>query len=373
LIYKSQSSRYLKVKFMFAGKWIRKSARTTNRKLAQAVEAKLRSDLARGEWGLLERKPAPILRYFLKNDFLPFVESKVKPKTRAGYQYGVQKLLKSRLSGLRMDEINDQKAAEFAARLADYSPSTVNGILRTLRRALRLAEEWGQLARAAKITLLQGERQRERVLTDDEASRYLAAAPPLWRDVATILLGTAMRPGEVYALRWENISLNGERGLIQIIEGKTRAARRMLPMVPAVVGVFQRRHEEQGRPIEGWIFPAGTKCGHIQQGSGKRAHRRALKISEVTPFPVYCLRHTALTRLAEAGVDVFTLARIAGHSSIAIIQRYCHPQSDSVERAFILGENSRALLSNGETSQEATPEVPLPENQDRSPVQQEVR
>jgi integrase len=369
MIYKSLSSRYLKVKFMFAGKWIRKSARTTNRKLAQAVEAKLRSDLARGEFGLLERKPAPILRHFLKNDFLPFVESKVKPKTCAGYQYGVQKLLKSRMSGLRMDCINDQKAAEFAARLANYSPSTVNGILRTLRRALRLAEEWGQLARAAKITLLQGERQRERVLSDDEAARYLAAAPSLWRDVATILLGTAMRPGEAYALRWENVSLNGQRGLIQVVEGKTRAARRMLPMIPAVLEVIHRRFEEQNRPTEGWVFPAQTKSEHIQQGSGKRAHRRALKISEVTPFPVYCLRHTALTRLAAAGVDVFTLARIAGHSSIAIIQRYCHPQSDSVERAFILSENSRGLLSNGETPQGLPPEVPLPENEDRSSVQ----
>jgi integrase len=369
MIYKSQSSRYLKVKFMFAGKWIRKSARTTNRKLAQAVESKLRSDLARGEFGLLERKPAPILRYFLKNDFLSFIESKVKPKTCAGYQYGAQKLLRSRLSNLRMDEINDQKSAQFAARLADYSPSTVNCILRTLRRALRLAEEWGQLDHASKITLLQGERQRERVLTDDEAARYLAAAPPLWRDVATILLGTAMRPGEVYALRWENISLNGERGLIRVVEGKTRAARRMLPMVPAVVGVFQRRHEEQGRPTEGWVFPAGTKSGHIVQGSGKKPHRRALKISEVTPFEPYCLRHTALTRLAESGCDVFTLARIAGHSSIAIIQRYCHPQSDSVERAFAKRENGRALLSNGETTQELPAEVPAQENQDRPSVQ----
>jgi integrase len=345
---------------MYRGKYIRKSSRTTNRKLAQAVEAKIRSELARGEFGLLEKKPAPILRYFLKNDFLPFVESKVKPKTCAGYQYGVQKLLRSRLSNSRMDCINDQKAAEFAARLAKYSPSTVNCILRTLRRALRLAEEWGQLDHAAKITLLQGERQRERVLTDDEAARYLAAAPPLWRDVATILLGTAMRPGEVYALRWENVSLNGQRGLIQIIEGKTRAARRMLPMIPSVFQVFQRRHEEQNRPIEGWIFPAGTKCGHIQQGSGKRAHRRALKISEVTPFPVYSLRHTSLTRLAAAGVDVFTLARIAGHTSVVVTERYCHVQSDSVERAFVMGENGRALLSNGETSQEVMPEVLQP-------------
>jgi integrase len=51
-------------------------------------------------------------------------------------------------------------------------------------------------------------------------------------------------------------------------------------------------------------------------------------------FQPHCLRHSALTRLAEAGYDAFTLARIAGHSSITITQRYCHPQAEAVERAF---------------------------------------
>jgi integrase len=46
------------------------------------------------------------------------------------------------------------------------------------------------------------------------------------------------------------------------------------------------------------------------------------------------MRHTALTRLGESGCDVFTLARIAGHSSITITQRYVHPQADAIERAF---------------------------------------
>jgi hypothetical protein len=38
--------------------------------------------------------------------------------------------------------------------------------------------------------------------------------------------------------------------------------------------------------------------------------------------------------LAESGCDAFTLARIAGHSSITITQPYCHPQADAIERAF---------------------------------------
>jgi integrase len=57
-------------------------------------------------------------------------------------------------------------------------------------------------------------------------------------------------------------------------------------------------------------------------------------VKELNHFQPYVLRHTALTRLAEAGCDVFTLARIAGHSSITITHRYVHPQADAIERAF---------------------------------------
>ena len=48
------------------------------------------------------------------------------------------------------------------------------------------------------------------------------------------------------------------------------------------------------------------------------------------PFVLYSLRHTFLTRLGQSGCDVWTLARVAGHSSIAISARYVHPSEDAV-------------------------------------------
>jgi integrase len=50
----------------------------------------------------------------------------------------------------------------------------------------------------------------------------------------------------------------------------------------------------------------------------------------VRPFVLYSLRHTFLTRLGESGCDAWTLARIAGHSSITISARYVHPSEDAV-------------------------------------------
>ena len=125
-------------------------------------------------------------------------------------------------------------------------------------------------------------------------------------------------------------------GLIQIVAGKSKAARRVLPMTPRVHALLRARHKAAGRPEDGWGFPALCNTAeHITDGLTKFQHRKALDASKVTDFVPYVLRHTALTRLGEvAGGDVFVLARIAGHSSITITHRYVHPQADAINRVF---------------------------------------
>jgi hypothetical protein len=41
-----------------------------------------------------------------------------------------------------------------------------------------------------------------------------------------------------------------------------------------------------------------------------------------------------LSRLREAGADAFSIMRIAGHSSVAVSQRYVHPSPESLDRAL---------------------------------------
>lgn len=333
-------------KFMWNGSLIRESTKQSSDRVARTMESAHRTSLAKGLVGIREKKPAPSMAEFLKADFLPFVETKhsEKPGTAAYYRDGAKMIQRCDWASLELDSITNQHAQQLAARFSHLSASRINCGLRTLRRALNIAYEWGKLEKAAKISLAQGERQRERVLSEGEWSRYIAQCPQPWRDAAIIIRGTGMRPGEVFCLRWENIHLNGSAGLIQVTEGKTKAARRMLPMVPAVHEALTTRHESAGDPETGWIFPADSKEGHLNKNTSKDQH--ALAIARVNaeakksqqpllkPFPPYVLRHTALTQLAQAGCDAFTLARIAGHSSITITQRYIHPQADAIERAF---------------------------------------
>jgi integrase len=360
MIYKPNGRRFYKVKFRFKGQLIHRSTQATNAKTARTIEGQIRAELARGNWGIFEKKSAPTLADFVKRDFLPYTESKFQgtPKTLAYYRDGSRRLTESELGKLRLDEITDQHARQFEACNSHLKPTTINCGLRTLRRCLSVALEWGKLERRPKISLAKGERQRDRVLTDDEAQDYLAACPQPWRDIAMVMLGTGMRPGECYCLRWEHVLLNGGGGLIQIAKGKSKAARRILPMVPAVLNALKDRHEAQGCPPEGWVFPSGSASGHLEESTAKILHDRALKriqkahemesaIPEVKPFEPYCLRHTALTNLAAAGCDAFTLARIAGHSSITITQRYCHPQADAIERAFTKMSESQKVVTEG--------------------------
>jgi integrase len=61
----------------------------------------------------------------------------------------------------------------------------------------------------------------------------------------------------------------------------------------------------------------------------------------IRPFVLYDLRHTFLTRLGESGCDVWTLARIGGHSNIKQSSRYVHPSGDAVLDAMErMGEKS---------------------------------
>ncbi len=293
----------------------------------------------------------PTLRTFLDGEkgFITFAETKHKdkPATLRYYKQGRDMLLRSELADLRLDELTDRHAQQFAKQFSALSPSSINWGLRTLRRALNLAYQWGKLDKPVPVALDSGENQRDRVLTEEESDAYLKACPQPWRDCATIILDEAFRPSEVFTLRWPRVFFNnGGTGLIQIVEGKSKAARRVLPMTPRVYQLLQARFEAAGRPSEGWVFPSASGCGHYNGDAAKDHHKTALKNSEVAAFVPYSLRHTALTRLGErAGGDVFTLARIAGRSSITITQRYIHPQAAAIERVFASLTRSKATTN----------------------------
>ena len=66
----------------------------------------------------------------------------------------------------------------------------------------------------------------------------------------------------------------------------------------------------------------------------KKQHRKALALSKVRPFVPYSLRHTFLARLGDETGNVCKVMMAAGHSSVAMSQRYVHLHADSIQNAM---------------------------------------
>ncbi len=110
----------------------------------------------------------------------------------------------------------------------------MNRELATLRRILRLAYEWKEIDRVPRIRLLGGERIRDFVLSRAQERIYLEACPQPLKDIAVLMLETGLRIGETLALEWPDVVLEPLSGscfgYIRIREGKSKNARRTLPL-----------------------------------------------------------------------------------------------------------------------------------------------
>ena len=109
--------------------------------------------------------------------------------------------------------------------------------------------------------------------------------------------------------------------------GKTKAARRKLPLSARACRIVERRLTEAKGD---YLFAGGRGGDNINNPVVKlnAAHNGAVNRSKVAKFRLYDLRHTFATRASEAGVDLVTLAAMLGHSRVQMVMRYAHPTEE---------------------------------------------
>jgi len=122
----------------------------------------------------------------------------------------------------------------------------VNRDLAVLRILFNLAARLKKAAtnRLAGIKLLPERNHQMRVLSFEEEETYLTFASQPLRDVATLMLETGMRPGEVFRLTKMDINL--KLGFLRIPDRKTVFARRTIPLTQRSMGVLPQRSLKTG-------------------------------------------------------------------------------------------------------------------------------
>lgn len=193
-----------------------------------------------------------------------------------------------------------------------YAKATINRSLATAKKGLALAweenltpENYGLRIKSLKVNNI-----RDTHLSIKQVEKLTSHASPAVAVCIWLSLYTGCRRGEILSLKPENISRN------EITLRSTNTKSEKTRTIP-IVG-----------PARKWLkhVPIGINFEGLK--SGFRRAREAAGMPDVT---FHDLRRSCGTIMIQAGVDLYVVSRILGHSTVAVTQaRYAHMQVDTM-------------------------------------------
>jgi integrase len=238
----------------------------------------------------------------------------------------------------RLDRVSDLDIERYkvARRRAGAKPGTINRELSTLSHVLSQSVAWGWI-RAMPCRIKKEAEGQGRIvaLSNDECRRLLEAAiadqdPDLWLFIR-IGLGTSMRHREILNTRFDHLSPANRRLYVPV----AKAGAREQPVPQSLVDLLEKERAMRDDP-DGLIFPTRIKDREGPRGDFTSSFRRAVKRAGLDPKKVtpHTLRHTAITRLVQSGVDIATVKAISGHKTLSMVLRYTHVHGAHIDLAM---------------------------------------
>ena len=211
---------------------------------------------------------------------------------------------------------------------------TINMELGELSRAM--GRTWHELW--PKVRKLEERKDVGRAISPEEERKLLNAVSkvrsPLIGTFVRVALFTGMRAGEILSLTWGQVDLS--KKVLTVGRAKTSSGTgRQIPMNQELFEVLSahaawctERFSKRFGPTlpEHYLFPFGKPMPDdparpiTDISSAWDALREEAKVS----CRLHDLRHTAATKMAEAGVPESTMLALIGHMSRAMLERYSH-------------------------------------------------
>lgn len=223
---------------------------------------------------------------------------------------------------LRIDGIKEPSVREFVQlrRNSGAKAGTINRELATLSHMLRKLARWGVIAKD-KVPVIERLREgagRIVALSDEESASLLKGAiedqdSDVWLFVL-ICLQTSMRHGEARRLRWEHYDSNRMRFYIP----EAKAGERDQPIPSQLAKVLEEEMRRRG-VSEGYVFAGGAGSATGYRHTFRKAFQRSVVRAGLSPMRVtpHVMRHTAITKLVKAGIDLPTVQRVSGHKTLS--------------------------------------------------------
>jgi integrase len=231
-----------------------------------------------------------------------------------------------------LDEIVAEDVARFQMKRLDtvskrtgrrLSKTSVNADIRILRILFNKAVEWEHIEKSPLRVQLFKEKPRDVVLEPDDLKRLMQEAREPLRTAIKIAAETGMRRGEIFSLRWKDVSF--KKGFIFLRETKNGEDREV-PLTATLTALLRADWLEPSRLRNTFVFigsqgrkPEDDKPIQELRGSWRTACKAA-GIDPNTHF--HDLRHTWATRLIEGGVPPQVVMACGGWKSVSMLMRY---------------------------------------------------
>ena len=213
-------------------------------------------------------------------------------------------------------------------------PHTIRLDLALLSHLFNVARTaWGMESPSNPVELVRGQRPklpsgRDRRLVGDELPRLLAAAHAYGGETGPLItwaIETAMRRGEIAAMRWDH--LDRKARVLLIPETKTGTPRRV-PLSTAALAALPPAGVVPNAPPQ---RPDGRVWG-MRPDSISQAFERVCQAASIEGLTFHDLRHEATSRFFEQGFNLMEVASITGHKTLSMLKRYTHLRAEDLAK-----------------------------------------
>ena len=276
--------------------------------------------------------------------FSKYIELAKKEKTEKSYttEEGLfRKWLSPEIGDVSMKNISPFALEKLKDKMrkANLSPRTISYALAVVRQVFNYAKRFdlynGENP-TEKIKKPSEDNRRDRFLTSEEEKILLETLKkysPIVHDMSLLSLYSGMRAGEIFNLTWNDIDF--KNGFIFIKDAKNGKNRK------AVIGewirpMLEERYKNSNNML---VFPSvkGDKITDMSNtfarvveilGFNKNISDRRQKVV------FHTLRHTFASNLVMKGINLYTVQRLMGHSTIAMTERYAHLSPNHLKKAI---------------------------------------
>jgi integrase len=284
-----------------------------------------------------EKEPAPIMAEYAVRYVVDHVRtSKLRPSTADTMHTTLKHHLIPMFGELRVDQINDDHIIEIKS--LDLAAGTINHILQVLSQILKHAAAKGLLSRMPEIKRIRDRGGRHGFYSPADYNRLVNAAASEPRALVLVLLAgdAGMRIGEIMALEWSRIDYGANKVHVELSDwrghiGPPKGGKpRSVPMTPRLraalrdLEALRDSEASSARVLTRSQGRFGQEGARVTYSSSRQWLRAVHARAGVAPLGIHALRHTFCSHLAMAGAPVTAIRDLAGHSSVAITQRYMH-------------------------------------------------